>query len=117
MPKKPIHHDEDDQWSDGQIRAFSKNAKMTQADLANGIGGRRYQKYISGYEDGQDHMPVSVYFAIIEALKAAPGEMLPPRLFDKKVKIFHFWPRFSMYMISVICYTVDRSDMETGKQT
>lgn len=85
MPTKPIHHDEDNEWVGGQIRTFRKNAKMTQTDLAKGIGDPRYQKYISEYENGQDHMPVSVYFAIIEALQANPSEMLPPRLFEENL--------------------------------
>lgn len=38
MPTKPIHHDEDNEWVGGQIRTFRKNAKMTQTDLAKGIG-------------------------------------------------------------------------------
>ena len=81
MPEKPPHHEEDNQWIAEQILQHRKKMGMTQTDLATEIGDPRYQKYISDYENGVDHMPISILFALMEALHASPIVMLPPRLY------------------------------------
>ena len=88
MPEKPPHHEEDNQWVSEQIRRLRKQRDMTQIELAEEIGDTDYQKYISNYENGIDHMPIPVFFAIIEALRASPSDLIPPRLYGENRNVF-----------------------------
>lgn len=88
MPEKPPHHEEDNQWVGEQIRRLRKQRDMTQMELAEEIGDTDYQKYISNYENGIDHMPIPVFFAIIQALRASPSDLIPPRLYGENQNVF-----------------------------
>ena len=88
MPEKPEHHEEDNLWVGEQIRIYRKKAGLTQMALADKVGDVGYQKYISDYEHGIDHMPIPVFFAIIEALHVSPSDILPPRLYGKNRNVF-----------------------------
>jgi len=88
MPEKPPHYEEDNQWIAEQIFHHRKKMGLTQTDLATEIGDPRYQKYISDYENGVDHMPISILFALMEALHASPIVMLPPRLYGDERAVF-----------------------------
>ena len=88
MPEKPEHQDEDNLWVAERLREARKRRKMTQAELAEALGDPAYQKHISFYENGVDHMPIPVFFAIIEVLHISPSEILPPRLYGKNRNVF-----------------------------
>ena len=88
MPERPKHSEEDNIWLGNQLRMLRKRAGKSQRDVAGAIGDVRYQKYISDYENGIDHMPVSVFFALMEIFHAAPSEMLPPRLYGEELLMF-----------------------------
>ena len=88
MPEKPEHHEEDNIWVGERIRTLRRDGKLSQTDLAVMIGDANYQKYISNYENGVDHMPIAVFFAIMEALRASPIDLLPPRLYGKNRNVF-----------------------------
>lgn len=88
MPIKPIHHDEDSQWISERLKAIRKQKGVTQAGLANAVGDPNYQKHISLYENGHDHMPVTLLIDIIERLGATPTEVLPPRLYQEHSSVF-----------------------------
>ena len=95
MPERPPHHEEDNQWVGEQIRKFRKLRDMTQTELAEAIGDPRYQKYVSDYENGSDHMPIPVFFAIIEALGASPTDLTPPRLYREELEVFEKFRRLN----------------------
>lgn len=88
MPEKPIHHDEDNQWISGRLKLFRKRKGMTQTELAEAVGDAKYQKHISFYENGRNHMPVTLLFDIIEQLQVSPTEILPPRLYQEHGSVF-----------------------------
>ena len=88
MPKKPIHHDEDNQWISERLRTIRKQKGVTQMGLATGVGDPRYQKHISLYENGHDHMPVTLLIDLIEQLGVTPTEVLPPRLYQEHSSVF-----------------------------
>ena len=88
MPEKPIHHDEDNQWISGRLKLFRKRKGMTQTERAEAVGDAKYQKHISFYENGRNHMPVTLLFDIIEQLQVSPTEILPPRLYQEHGSVF-----------------------------
>lgn len=88
MPKDPLHKKEDNLWVGEQIKNLRKKNDKTQVNVSEAMGDPAYQKYLSGYENGVDHMPIPVFFAIIEALDASPLELIPPRLFGEDYDVF-----------------------------
>lgn len=88
---------------------------MSQTELAIKIGDPRYQKYISDYENGADHMPVPVFFAIIEALQASVTDLIPPRLYGEELDVFGKFQRLNPEHKDMVKSMIDTTLQAEGK--